>query len=195
MTHELSPVFFLSATSHELPANPFLSPMTHELPAIFFLSPMTHELSPVFSLSPMTHELSPVFFLSATSHKLSPVFFLSPTSHELPAIFFLSPMTHELSPVFFLSATSSPNSISQALPRPDAMPSARSKPKKDLPDAVSPARRVMPPWGTICHSSQPCGRHPKRTNSAAEITFLKSILSNILPFRRSLRRPCVKYAL
>jgi len=40
----------------------------------------------------------------------------------------------------------------------------------------------MPPWGTICHSSQPCGRHCSRTNSAAVITFLKSIPSNSFPF-------------
>ena len=65
-----------------------------------------------------------------------------------------------------------PISISQALPRPEAIPSARSSPKKDLPEAVSPARRVMPDRGTICQSSHPCGRHCRRTSSAALIRFL-----------------------
>ena len=80
----------------------------------------------------------------------------------------------------YANTSVSPNSIYHALPRPDATPSPRSSPQKDLPDAVSPARRVMPPWGIICHSNQPCGRHCMRTNSAAVITFLKSIPSNFV---------------
>ena len=40
----------------------------------------------------------------------------------------------------------------------------------------------MPPWGIICHSSHPCGRHPSLTNSAALMTLLKSIPSNFCPF-------------